>query len=163
MKAGQDRVFSIALVHQALYQSENLTTIEIKSYLNSLVKNIETSQKSELQDIEIILDVDDSVVDIDLAIPLGLILNELITNCYKYAFKNRKNGEILIRFRNEQKQLVFVVQDNGEGLPANFDFYKSISVGISLVRGLIRQIGGNLDLESSNSGTIFKVSCPNKT
>ncbi len=163
MKAGQDRVFSIALVHQALYQSENLTTIEIKSYLNLLVKNIEKSQKSELQDIEIILDVDDSVVDIDLAIPLGLILNELITNSYKYAFNNLTNGEILIKFYKEQKQLVFIVQDNGVGLPANFDFYKSISVGMSLVRGLIRQIGGTLELVSNNTGTIFKVNCPQKT
>jgi two-component sensor histidine kinase len=163
MKAGQDRVFSIALVHQTLYQSENLTTIEIKSYLNSLIKNIEKSQKSDLQDIEIILDVDDSVVDIDLAIPLGLILNELITNCYKYAFNDRTKGEILIRFRQEQKQIVFVVQDNGVGLPANFDFNKSVSVGMNLVRGLVRQVKGNLNLVSNDTGTVFTVSCLKNT
>jgi two-component sensor histidine kinase len=163
MKAGQDRVFSIALVHQNLYQSENLTTIEIKSYLHSLIKNIEKSQKSELQDINITLDVDDSVVDIDLAIPLGLILNELITNCYKYAFSDRTKGEILIRFRQEQKHFVFVVQDNGVGLPANFDFKKSLSLGINLVRGLVRQIKGSLDLVSNTTGTVFTVSCLKNT
>jgi two-component sensor histidine kinase len=163
MKAGQDRVFSIALVHQNLYQSENLTTIEIKSYLHSLIKNIEKSQKGELQDINITLDVDDSVVDIDLAIPLGLILNELITNCYKYAFNERTKGEILVRFRQEQKHFVFVVQDNGVGLPANFDFKKSLSLGINLVRGLVRQIKGSLDLVSNTTGTVFTVSCLKNT
>lgn len=163
MKAAQDRVFSIALVHQNLYQSENLTTIDIKSYLNMLTKNIEKSQKSEFQDINITLDVDDSVVDIDLAIPLGLILNELITNCYKYAFNDGTKGEILIRFREEQKHLVFVVQDNGVGLPANFDFNKSLSLGMNLVRGLVRQIKGNLDLVSNNTGTVFTVKCLKNT
>ncbi len=163
MKAGQDRVFSIALVHQNLYQSENLTTIEIKSYLNMLTKNIEKSQKSELQDIKIILDIDDSAVDIDMAIPLGLIMNELITNCYKYAFINLTKGEILIQFRQEQKHLVFVVQDNGMGLPANFDLNKTSTLGMNLVRGLVRQIKGTLDLVSTNTGTVFTIRCIKNT
>ncbi|TAD86241.1 MAG: sensor histidine kinase [Bacteroidetes bacterium] len=157
IKAGQDRVFSIALVHQNLYQSENLTTIEIKEYLDLLTKNIEKSQKGELQDIKINLDVDDSVVDIDLAIPLGLILNELITNCYKYAFKDRTEGEIIIRFRQEKKHFLFMVQDNGVGLPENFDLKKSLSLGMNLVRGLVRQINGDLKVVSNTSGTVFTV------
>jgi two-component sensor histidine kinase len=163
LQAGQDRVFSIALVHQTLYQSENLNTIEIKSYLDLLTQNIEKSQKSELQDIKITLEVDDSVVDIDLAVPLGLILNELITNCYKYAFYDRTKGEILIQFRQEQKHFVFVVQDNGVGLPANLDFDKPLSVGINLVRGLVRQIKGHLEIVSNNTGTVFTVKCLKNT
>lgn len=159
MKAGQDRVFSIALVHENLYQSDNLTTIDIKSYLEMLTKNIEKSQKSELQDINIILDVDDSVLEIDTAIPLGLILNELITNCYKYAFKDRTEGEILIRFRQQQNELVLGVQDNGVGLRSDFDLNKSRSLGMNLVRGLVRQIKGKLDIVSNDTGTAFTIYC----
>jgi two-component sensor histidine kinase len=159
MKAGQDRVFSIALVHENLYQSDNLTTIDIKSYLEMLTKNIEKSQKSEQQDIKIVLDVDDSVLDIDTVIPLGLILNELITNCYKYAFKDRTEGEILIRFRQQQKELVLGVQDNGVGLRSDFDLNKSRSLGMNLVRGLVRQIKGKLDIVSNDKGTAFTIYC----
>ncbi len=159
MKAGQDRVFSIALVHENLYQSENLTTIEIKSYLEMLTKNIEKSQNSDHQDIKITLDVDDSVLDIDTVIPLGLILNELITNCYKYAFKDRTEGKILIRFRQQQKELVLGVQDNGVGLPADFDLKKSRSLGMNLVLGLVRQINGKMDFVSGTEGTNFTIYC----
>jgi len=159
MKEGQDRVFSIALVHQNLYQSDNLTTIQIKSYLETLTKNIEKSQKSEFQDIVLNLDVDDSVLDIDTAIPLGLILNELITNCYKYAFKDRTKGEIQIRFHQMANEMVLDVQDNGVGLPQNFDIDKTKSLGINLVRGLVRQLDGKLDFTSSAEGTTFTICC----
>jgi two-component sensor histidine kinase len=161
MKAGQDRVFSIALVHQNLYKSENLTTIEIKSYLEMLTENIEKSQKGDHQDIKIALDVDDSVVDIDMAIPLGLILNELITNCYKYAFKDRTTGEIFVRFRQNEKEFLLGVQDNGVGLPLDFDMQKTRSLGMNLVRGLVRQLGGKLDYMSSTEGTNFTIHCLN--
>lgn len=159
MKEGQDRVFSIALVHENLYQSDNLTTIQIKSYLETLTKNIEKSQKSEFQDIVLNLDVDDSVLDIDTAIPLGLILNELITNCYKYAFNGRTKGEIQIRFHQMANEMVLDVQDNGVGLPQNFDIDKTKSLGINLVRGLVRQLDGKLDFTSSAEGTTFTICC----
>lgn len=159
MKEGQDRVFSIALVHQNLYESDNLTIIQIKSYLETLTQNIEKSQRNEFQDIALKLDVDDSVLDIDTAIPLGLILNELITNCYKYAFKDRTKGEIQIRFRQMAKEIVLGVQDNGMGLPQNFDIDKTKSLGINLVRGLVRQLDGKLDFTSSVEGTTFTIYC----
>lgn len=157
MKEGQDRVFSIALVHQNLYESDNLTTIEIKSYLEMLTKNIEKSQSNGFQDIALKLDVDDSVLDIDTAIPLGLILNELITNCYKYAFENRTKGEIQIRFHQIENEMVLAVQDNGVGLPQNFDMHKTKSLGLNLVQGLVRQLDGKLDFASNTEGTVFTI------
>lgn len=157
MKSGQDRIFSIALVHENLYQSEHLSTIEIKSYLEILSKNIKKLQKSESIDIKIALEVDDSVVGIDMAIPLGLILNELITNCYKYAFKGRSEGNILIRFSQKQKGLVLSVQDNGVGLPSDFDLKKSRSLGMNLVYGLVRQIKGKLEYVTNDKGTTFTI------
>ncbi|WP_091509681.1 tetratricopeptide repeat-containing sensor histidine kinase [Flexibacter flexilis] len=159
MREGQDRVFSIALVHQNLYQSENLATIEMKSYLKTLVKNIEKSQKSEYQNIRVVLEIDETVVDIDTAIPLGLILNELITNCYKYAFADRMEGEMKIQFSQQINEITFSVADDGVGLPADFDIQKTRSLGMNLVRGLVRQLGGKLTFTSSESGTIFTIYC----
>ncbi len=160
MKEGQDRVFSIALVHQNLYQTDNLTTIEIKSYLDMLTQNIRHSYANKEQDIALNLDVDDSTVDIDTAIPLGLILNELITNCYKYAFKGKLSGGIDIVFYKKDRVLFLSVKDNGIGLPQDFDIKKSPTLGMNLVRGLVRQLGGKLNFTSNTEGSIFEVICP---
>lgn len=157
MKEGQDRIFSIALVHQNLYQNENLSSIEIKPYLEMLLKNIEKTQKPSNQEIELKFKIDDTSIDIDTAIPLGLILNELITNCYKYAFKNRPQGWIQIVFRPYQQGYLLQVEDNGQGIPLNFDLTKSKSLGLSLVRGLVRQLDGVLNYQSSAEGTLFSM------
>jgi two-component sensor histidine kinase len=101
--------------------------------------------------------VDDSILEIDTAIPLGLILNELITNCYKYAFKNLINGEILIRFHQKENGFLLSVKDNGIGLSADFDIRKTKTLGMNLIRGLVRQISGKLDFSTSNEGTTFSV------
>jgi two-component sensor histidine kinase len=157
MKEGQDRVFSIALVHQNLYQTDNLSTIEIKTYLEMLVKNIEKSQNTQNQKIDLALNVDDSTVDIDTAIPLGLILNELITNAYKYAFKDKLQGLIRIEFHQKAKDYFLQVQDNGIGIPSNFDINKTKSLGLNLVRGLVRQLNGTMDFKSNTEGTVFTI------
>lgn len=159
MKEGQDRVFSIALVHQNLYQSENLSTIEIKPYLETLTRNIEKSQKSESQNITLNLDIKDSFESIDTIIPLGLILNELITNCYKYAFTGREKGSIAISFHTLNNAIILTVKDDGIGLPPDFNIQKNNSLGMNLVRGLVRQLNGQMDFTTSATGTTFIISC----
>lgn len=161
MKEGQDRVFSMALVHQNLYQSDSLNVIEIKPYLEMLTKNIAQTHTNEEQNIQLTMDVDDSTVDIDTAIPLGLILNELITNCYKYAFKSRQNGEITIVFHQTNKDLFLSVKDNGIGLPTDFDIQKTRTLGMNLVRGLVRQLNGTLHFLSNTEGSVFEIKCQN--
>jgi two-component sensor histidine kinase len=162
MREVQNRVFSIALVHQNLYESENLSTINIRTYLEVLAGNIEKSQKNEHQDIKTFLSSDIAFIDIDTAIPLGLIVNELITNCYKYAFTDRTTGEIHVHFNQDEKKMILTVRDNGIGLPADFNYQKSPSLGMNLVRGLVRQINGKLDIKSSDKGTTFTILCEKK-
>lgn len=159
MKEGQNRVFSMALVHQNLYQSDNLNAIEIKSYLEMLTKNIRQSHIQEDQTITLTMDVDDSKVNIDTAIPLGLILNELITNCYKYAFKGRQSGEIHIVFHQTDKEFFLSVKDNGIGLPLDLDIQKTRTLGMNLVRGLVRQLNGTLNFYSGTEGAVFEIKC----
>lgn len=157
IREGQSRVFSIALVHQNLYQSNNLSAVGIKSYLEMLTKSIANSQASETQPITIILEVEDAMIDIDTIIPLGLMLNELVTNCYKYAFEGKKEGCITIRFSHREQEACLEVADNGGGLPKNFELLKLQSLGLSLVRGLVRQLNGTLHYQTSSEGTTFEI------
>lgn len=158
MKEGQNRIYSIALVHQNLYQTENLSSIELKPYLEMLTKNIEKSHYPNHFEIDLILDVDETVVDIDTAIPLGLIINELVTNCYKYAFIDYKKGSILVKFASTNGHCVLEVEDNGCGIPTDFDFTQSKSLGLNLVRGLVRQIDGILHFPKTDIGTSCIIS-----
>lgn len=159
IKEGQNRFFSMALVHQNLYQSENLSSIEIKSYLEILSQNISKSHANSQQEIELDLQVDNSSLNIDTVIPLGLILNELITNCYKYAFKGREKGKIAITFHKEDKGFLLSVADDGVGMPPNLDIKKSRSLGLSLVNGLVMQLDGILTYQTGQNGTCFSINC----
>ena len=157
MKEGQDRVQSMALIHQNLYESSDLSGIVIKDYLVELTKNIAYSQANQ-EKVAIELDVDDSTLDIDTAIPIGLILNELITNCFKYAFAGKDSGKISIAFnKTNDHHFVVKVADNGVGLPNDFDIRKAKSLGLNLVRGLVRQLGGTMNFTGTNEGTRFEL------
>lgn len=159
MREGQSRVFSMALVHEHLYQSENLSSIEIKAYLEALAHNIQASQGPKLQNIKLALQADDCTLSIDTVIPLGLILNELITNCYKYAFEGRDTGLVSVRFERNDNSFGLSVADNGLGLPADFDIKKTKSLGLYLVNGLVRQLGGSLSYQTGSEGTCFSIKC----
>jgi two-component sensor histidine kinase len=154
---GQNRVFSIALVHQNLYQTDHLSTIDIKPYIETLIKNIEKSQALDTQRIAFEVKVDDSSVDIDTAIPLGLILNELITNCYKYAFIGKLEGLISIVFHQQDNGYFLKVKDNGVGIDKHIDINDTKTLGLNLVRGLVRQLDGLFDFQVSPEGTIFTI------
>jgi two-component sensor histidine kinase len=122
-----------------------------------LSKNIKNSQANDSQNIILALNVDDSVLDIDTAIPMGLIVNELVTNCYKYAFKDRLEGAIQINFHQKAKDFFLQVQDDGIGIAQDLDIYKTKSLGLNLVRGLVRQLDGNLAYQSNAKGTSFDI------
>ncbi len=110
-----------------------------------------------MQKIITILEVEDMMIDIDTIIPLGLILNELITNCYKYAFEGKTQGNIHIRFCQQEKTNWLRVADDGVGLPEGFDMLKAHTLGLSLVRGLVRQLNGTLRHETNSKGTTFEI------
>lgn len=160
MREGQSRVLSMALVHEHLYQSDNLSSIEIKSYLEALAHNIQSSQGPKQQNISLALQADDCTLGIDTVIPLGLILNELITNCYKYAFEGRNTGRISVLFERTKQGFQVAVSDDGKGLPADFDLKKTKTLGLYLVNGLVRQLGGSLSYQAGAEGTCFSISCP---
>jgi two-component sensor histidine kinase len=148
---GQNRVKAMALIHQKLYQNENLATINFEEYANMLVGELGTIYNKKADVNTVVNGGTTSEFDIDTAIPLGLILNELISNAYKYAFNEGEQGALSVSINSlgEGKHQL-IVEDNGGGLPESFDFQKAKSLGLRLVRRLAKQLYGSV--EYSNIG-----------
>jgi two-component sensor histidine kinase len=151
MEEGKSRVRSMSLIHQQLYQSNDLGKIDFREYLNKLTNDIAIAFNKQEKEIKFQIKVKQFTLDINNAVPLGLIVNELITNAYKHAFKGRNKGNIIIevvQVENEQTQLRII--DDGIGLPKEFDPYSKNSLGLRLVQGLIRQLDGEYAYECKN-------------
>ena len=156
-KESQNRVRSMALIHERLYQSEDLSRIEFGEYLRNLANHLFRSYGVNSNTIELKIRVDDASLGIDAAIPCGLIMNELISNSLKYAFSERKEGEICIDFGSDNDgTFILTVSDNGVGFPEDLDFRSTGSLGLQLVRMLTEQFNGTIELDRS-SGTKFKI------
>ncbi|MGC4101316.1 sensor histidine kinase [Ferruginibacter sp.] len=142
---GQSRVHAIALIHQRLYQHENLAAIELGGFINDMIKDVSSVFKIPGQKITPNVNVPHTLLDIDTAVPLGLIMNELLTNSFKYAFTTAATGMIDIRLAatDEAGNYTVTYFDNGPGMPAGFDLKKSRSLGLRLIHRLSSQIGGS--------------------
>lgn len=157
IKEGQDRVFSIALVHQNLHQSELASGVQFNNYLNLLIKNIVDTNNFEEKSIEIITNVDDFIMNFDHAISVALIVNELITNCYKHAFANRSNGKIEINCKLQEQKVNLSVCDNGVGFSNIVGDSSNKTLGMGLLKGLARQIKGAVNIASNLNGTCVQI------
>jgi two-component sensor histidine kinase len=155
MLASQNRVQSMGILHQKLYQSEHLAFIEMKNYFQNLCENILDSY-NETERIEVNIDMNEIELDVDTAVPVGLIVNELLTNSLKYAFPNRKKGNIKLSLENLDKDnLSLKISDNGIGKSLNTQA-KGTGFGTQLVDLLTRQIGGKL-VQEVNDGTMISI------
>jgi len=152
---GQNRVKSMALIHQSLYQSERLSKIDFQQYVEQLLSYLSSIYTSEDKKISSSVSVKNISFDIDIAIPLGLIINELVSNSYKYAFKGRDQGEIkLVLEKIKDDKFRLEVSDNGIGLPSEIETNKADSLGLKLVNILTRQLKGELNIKQEK-GTVF--------
>ena len=156
-KETQNRVKSMALVHEQLYQSTNLSEIVLSDYVKQLTANLLRIYAIN-SDIKYRLDIEDFNLDLDTAVPCGLIINELITNAIKYAFDSVEHGEISIKaVADEEQRLVLTIADNGIGLQHNYELETSKSLGLRLVRSLTEQLQGQYEIiTGQNLGTKFK-------
>lgn len=162
MKSGQDRVKSMALIHEKLYQTQDFTNIQAQDYILDLVSTIEQGYLLNRSNISLNVQIEDVHFDIDTAIPLGLIINELLTNAYKYAFVDNQEGLIHLELRKHKKHICFFVSDNGRGLPKEFDFEQTRSLGLTLVKGLSRQLNGEAVILPSENGLKIEIRFPMK-
>ena len=163
----QNRISAIALIHEQLYQSEDLAEINMGDYIGNLTNNLLTVYGDEGNNVSVEFMTGDLTVDIDTAIPCGLIINELFSNCLKHAFKcrgeSKNTGDDLISvgFSDDSNgQYVLCVADNGCGLPSDLEYRDTETLGLQLVCTLSDQLGGEIELINEN-GTRFDISFPN--
>jgi two-component sensor histidine kinase len=148
IQESQHRVQAMALIHQKLYQSESLARIPMTEYIEEVVAYLNDSY-SLYQPIRFDVEVEDIELDVTLAVPLGLIINEAITNAFKYAFPDERSGTITIHLhRMEEASYELMIADDGVGLPASYDPSRSRSLGMTLIHGFSRQLGAKLAISS---------------
>jgi PAS domain S-box-containing protein len=163
LKDSQNRIKSMALIHEKLYQSNNMANVDFNEYVNGLVKNLYYSYTINNEKIIVSSKIEKAAFNIDLAIPLGLIINELVSNSLKHAFPNDKQGQIDIVIKSiENNMFELTVKDNGIGLSDNIDVNNTRTLGLNLVNALVSQIDGTLSITNDN-GAEFKITFPHLT
>lgn len=160
LKQSADRIKAMALVHEKLYQTKDLAKIDFNNYIGSLVESLRYSLNIPLSQIKTTVHVNDVYLDIDKAIPCGLIINELLSNALKHAFPQDQHGNIDISFTNDQHEFTLMVSDNGIGLPEGLDIKTCTSLGLQLITGLVtNQLKGRISIEQ-DSGVSFIIHFP---
>lgn len=167
-RESQDRVISMALIHEELYKSEGLATLNFSLYIEELAENLFQTYRLRNANISLNMDMEENIFfDMDYAVPLGIIINELISNSLKHAFPSNDEGEIRIELHREKNgeyekekpkstSFSLTVSDNGVGIPENLDIEDLNSLGLQLVTSLVDQLEGELELKRDN-GTEFTI------
>ncbi|MDM8554276.1 histidine kinase dimerization/phosphoacceptor domain -containing protein [Desulfococcaceae bacterium HSG7] len=159
-KESQNRIRSMAFIHEKLYENSDLAQIEFEDYLYTLASNIFRSYLKT--GIQFIIEAEDIFLDIKIAIPCGLLINELISNALKYAFPEGRTGNIYITMcPTDDNDLVITVRDDGIGFPEGIDFRDTDSFGLQLVNMMTEQLSGTIEL-NSKEGTTFIITFPVK-
>lgn len=155
LKECQNRIKSMAFIHESLYQNKDFTNINFKDYLSHLISNLHNSFNINSSLVSMEMECEDILLNLDISIPCGLILNELISNALKYAFPNNRKGKIIVSVAKQTDHIFMSVEDNGVGLPSDLDIKQAESLGLQLVDALIEQINGKIEIKSSPNGTKF--------
>lgn len=160
LQDSQNRINSIGLIHEKLYQTESLADVDLGNYLKDLVNAID-STFSEQGNITINFDLDSVKADPDKVIPCGLLMSELVVNAFKHAYKNGDQGKLDITLKNNNGSILLKVSDNGPGLPDDFDINKTDSLGSMLISSFTDQLGAEMNIDSQEGkGTTFTFEFP---
>jgi len=152
----RDRIKSMALVYNKLYQSEDLAHVDFREYVGELARNLVHSYKAVSGKVTTSVEGGDVPLEINQAIPCGLVINELITNSLKYAFPKGRDGEIRVSLAENEGEVELTVSDDGVGIPASLDLASSPTLGLRLVGNLVEQLGGKIELDRT-AGARFRI------
>lgn len=156
LKECQNRIKSMAFIHESLYQTKNFESVNFSDYVSTLAKNLVHSYSINTKKIKLILTLDKLYLNLDLSIPCGLIINEIISNSLKYAFPNNLDGIIFVTLKANNNKVNIQVGDNGIGISNQIDIKNTQTLGLQLVDTLVEQINGTINL-NRNKGTIFNI------
>lgn len=155
--ASQDRIKSMAIVHEKLYQSKSLSEVNMKSYIDALIE--EKSKVTSNKDINFNVEVPSVAFKIEKVIPIGLLINEMITNSYKHAFHSSNDNAINIQLLiDPMGDYMLKYEDNGTGLGEGYNSVNPQSIGMDLIDSFVDQLDGTLDLKSTNKGLEYTIS-----
>ena len=138
----------MALVHEKLYQTTDLSSINFEDYITSIVSEIIGLYRIDTKAITTEINIKDIELDLESAVPCGLIINELLTNAFKHAFPDNRSGVLSINFKKTDDTYKLVIKDNGVGLPEGFDYMRTNTVGLQIVNVLTKQLRGTLQIKS---------------
>jgi PAS domain S-box-containing protein len=156
-KQSQNRIRSMALIHEALYKSEDLAKIDFSDYISRMTTHLLSLYREDLGEVSINQEAEGIFIDINRAIPCGLVISELASNCLKHAFPDRRRGQIVIRMKRDKKDKhTLTVKDTGVGFPEGLDYREAETLGMQLVTDLVAQLNGTIEMESKD-GTEFVV------
>jgi len=158
----QQRVRSMALVHEKLYQTKDLSSINFESYIKSMVLDIISMYRIDTSAITTEINIGDIELDLESAVPCGLIINELLTNAFKHAFPKNGRGVLSINFTRTDGTYTLIIKDNGVGLPEGFDYREADTLGFQLVDILTGQLGGTLQIKSDKGTEAVVMFKPGK-
>lgn len=157
LKESQNRVKSMAMIHEKLYKSRSFSEINFSDYIRGLVSDLFYSYGVDSNRIRTIIVLDEVMMGLETAIPCGLIVSELVTNTLKYAFPHQEEGEFRIELHAyEDGFYELIISDNGVGIPENFDLDETETLGLQLVKSLVNQLEGTVEL-IREVGTMFKI------
>ncbi len=150
------RIHSIAATHELLYQSDHLAQLNFGEYLQKITRDLFGFYKVDFQKVKLQTEIRSADLNITQAVPCGLIVNELVTNCLKHAFPNSQAGLLRVSLEGDEEQFLLTVEDNGVGLPENVDPYQTSSMGLQLVNLLVEQLQGTMTFDRS-AGAKFSI------
>lgn len=153
------RIKTMSTIHERLYQNENFANVDVQNFVEQLVENISLSLKPEQQNIFVKKDIRVQQLDVNKAVPCGLLLNELICNAFEHAFPNNRDGKIFVTFKENNDHYILEVNDNGIGIPEGILGKTRSSLGITLIESLVDQIYGDLMI-ANGEGTRIKITIP---
>ena len=151
----RNRLMSIAAVHELLYQSKSYSEVNFKKYLNQIIDNLIDSIDIKNKEVKVERKIENIILPVSIAIPLALIVNELVTNSFKHAFKNKKNGIIIISLSEKNKQILLMISDNGSGIDSKK--IQKESVGFEIIDALIGQLNASI-IHKNNNGSAYEIS-----
>ncbi|GMU94865.1 MULTISPECIES: sensor histidine kinase [Ignavibacterium] len=156
-----NRIRSMAIIHEYLYRKDSKSSIDLPVYIESLTDTLISVYADYRRELIINYSMDKVITDFEVAIPVGLIVNELVTNSIKHAFIDRQKGIIDIYLEKKDKQIILTIKDNGIGIPVNLDIENSKTLGLQLVRLLVDQLSGNYKI-FREEGTKVQIEIPFK-
>lgn len=149
-----NRIISIALVHELMYNNEDLSSIDVSVYLKKLIPAVTATMQNKAQNVQFVLKIDKYELNINEAIPLGLLLNELITNSFKYAFNGSDGNLVDLALRSVDDKVYITYYDNGKGYPEWVDFDHPKTLGLNLIHAQLNQLGASYTVDTENNFTL---------